>query len=249
MSVDSALAASAAAPKPQRAEARVAMVAGAVGRRGEALLNRVLASGDYAEVVAVATGPIAPGMRGLRLVAPEAFDGLPRIDDLFLLLSDSEDAQARSYYGRDASFMLVDETNCLAIAERAVARGARRAVLLSPMPAWQQVGRFHRGLANATELALAQLPLQSLEVLRPVREARRKGGGLVERFVAAYLSLQLLMLPKSIPIVTSETLARAALQAMRESAGGVQVHDADALAGLLERTHAAVPRPLHRPRA
>ena len=42
----------------ERAAPRVALVAGAVGRFGEALLNRVLGSGDYRMVVALAQAPI-----------------------------------------------------------------------------------------------------------------------------------------------------------------------------------------------
>lgn len=210
---------------------RVALVAGAVGRRGEALLNRILGAGDYREVVALAGAPMALGVRGLSLAA---LDALPPLDDAFILLSEPGDTAARSFYGRDAPFVQVDADTCLEVARRAVACGARRLVLVSPMPAWQQVGRFHRGLANAAELAVAQLPLQCLVVLRPVRDPGGRAGGLVERLVAAYLSLQMLMLPKSLSALTSETLARCALAAMRRATPGLAVHGAEALAALLE---------------
>ena len=210
---------------------RLAMVAGAVGRRGEALLNAVLASGDYDQVVVLASAPMALGVRGLTLAALE---DLPPVDDVFLLLSDPQDAGARSYYGRDAPFVQVDEANCLPIAQRAAQCGARRLVLISPMPAWQQVGHFHRGLANDTELAVAQLPFSSIVVLRPVREGGRPAASLIQRLVAGYLSLQLLMLPKGLETLTSETLARCALAAMRGAGEGLQVHAADGLRRLLE---------------
>lgn len=223
------MAAAAPAGRPA-ARGRTALVAGAVGRRGEALLNRVLGCGDYTEVVALSQAPIAAGVRALRMAA---LDALPPIDDAFLLLSDPDDAEARSFYGRDAAFVALHAANCLNVARRAAEQGARRMVLLSPTPAWQQVGHFHRGLADEVELAVSQLPLASLVVLRPVREGRRPGGSLLERFVAAYLSLQLLMLPKSIEIMTSERLAQCALAAMRGAQAGVQVHAADGLARLL----------------
>lgn len=230
MTVFGALGAASASGRRVTARGRTALVAGAVGRRGEALLNRVLGCGDYAEVVALSQAPMAPGMRTLRLAGLEA---LPPIDDAFLLLSDPDDADARSFYGRDAAFLALTSANVLTVAQGAVAQGARRMVLLSPMPAWQQVGHFHRGLADASELAVSQLPLDSLVVLRPVREGRRPGGSLLERFVAVYLSLQLLMLPKSIEIMTSERLAQCALAAMRGAQAGVQVHAADGLTRLL----------------
>lgn len=232
MTIAQAIGAAAAPSRRAPTRGRVALVAGAVGRRGEALLNRVLAGGDYAEVIALAQAPIAHALRGLRIATADA---LPPIDDVFLLLTDPDEAGARSFHGRDAAFVAVDDSNCLQIARRAAELGARRAVLLSPMPAWQQVGHFHRGLANATELAVSQLPFESLVVLRPVREGRRPGAGLVERFVAAYLSLQLLMLPKSIEVMTSERLARCALEAMRHASAGLAVHAADTIGRLLEQ--------------
>lgn len=232
MTLPGALAAGVAPARRSQARGRTALVAGAVGRRGEALLNRVLGCGDYAEVVALSQGPIAPGLRTLRLASLEA---LPPIDDAFLLLSEPQEADARSFYGRDAAFVALQSVNCLQVARAAVGQGARRIVLVRPMPAWQQVGHFHRGLADELELAVSQLPLESLVVLRPVREAGRPGGSLIERFVAVYLSLQLLMLPRSIPILTSERLAQCALAAMRGARAGLQVHAADRLAGLLEQ--------------
>lgn len=210
--------------------APTALVAGAVGRRGEALLNRVLASGDYREVVALADAPMALGVRGLRL-APLA--ALPPVDQAFVMVSEPGSQASRSFYGRDAPFVLVHQGNLLAVAQAAVAHGARRVVLVSPLPAWQQVGDFHRGLGDATELALAQLPIESLVVLRPVRDAARGARSLLERVAGVYLSLQLLMSPRSIQPLTSEQFARAALAAMRGAAPGITVRGADAIGELL----------------
>jgi hypothetical protein len=209
---------------------RTALVAGAVGRRGEALLNRVLGSGDYERVAALAEAPMALGVRAL-VLAP--LDSLPALADAFILQSDPEQASSRSFYGRDAPFVQVHAGNLLAIAHAAVARGARRIVLISPMPAWQQVGDFHRGLGDATELALAQLPVESLVVLRPAPDTGRTARGLLERIAGVYLSLQLLMMPKSIPTLTSEQLSRAAIEAMRGASAGVTVLGAERIADLL----------------
>ena len=211
--------------------ARVALVAGAVGRRGEALLNRVLGSGDYASVVALADAPMALGVRSLALAGP---DDLPRIDDAFLMLSDPDEAGSRSFYGRDAPFVQVHDGNCLQVAQRAAAAGATRALLVSPAPAWQQVGRFNPGLGNATELAIAQLPFRAFVVLRPVQPARRAVGNLLQRFAAAYISVQMLMMPRSLDVITSEQLARCALAAMRGAVDGVRVVGAQQLPALLE---------------
>jgi len=207
-----------------------ALVAGAIGRRGEALLNRVLGCGDYAQVAVLADAPMALGVRGLQLATLAA---LPAAQDAFVLITDPDEPASRSFYGRDAPFVQVHDGNLLAVAHAAAARGVRRLVLLSPLPAWQQVGDFHRGLGNATELAIAQLPLQSLVVLRPLRESRTRAGGLLQRLASVYLSLQLLMAPRSLDQLTSEQLARAALEAMRAAAPGITVFPADRIGALL----------------
>ena len=209
---------------------RTALVAGAVGRRGEALLNRVLGSGDYAQVVALAEARMAVGLRGLQLASLEA---LPPISDAFILESDPGQPASRSFYGRDAAFVQVHVGNLLAISRAAVTSGARRIVLARPMPAWQQAGDFHRGLGDAAELALAQLPLESLVVMRPAPDTGNASRNLLERIASVYLSLQLLMAPRSIPLLTSEQLARAALEAMRGAEPGVTVIGADRIGQLL----------------
>jgi hypothetical protein len=56
----------------------------------------------------------------------------------------------------------------------------------------------------------------------------------VARIAAVYVSLQMLMLPRSIEVLTSEKLARCALAAMRGARGGVQVIGADRLSSLLQ---------------
>lgn len=235
-------------PRRDPPAAPAVLVAGAVGRMGEALLNRVLAedaarSGDAAAgmagggVVALASGPMALGLRGLQLAS---LDALPRLASAFILLNDSADGETRSFYGRDTPFVQVDERNCVQVARRAVEQGARRLVLVSPTPAWRQVGRFHVGLADAVELELAQLPLESLVVLRPVRNARRPGAGLLERVVSVYLSIQLLMMPRTLDPITSEKLARCAVAAMRKALPGVSAWPADRMPQLLEAAAAPV---------
>src|SRR5690554_2404181 len=62
----------------RREGGRVALVAGAVGRLGEALLNASLARGGYDRVVVLAEAPLALGIDGLEL---RGLDALPRLDD------------------------------------------------------------------------------------------------------------------------------------------------------------------------
>ncbi len=209
---------------------RVALLAGANGRQGEALLNRLLGCGDYRQVVALADAPMAMGMRALVLAGRDA---LPPVDDAFIVIGAPGDPGTRSFYGRDAPFVQVHAASALAVAKCAVDAGAQRMVLLVPTSAWQQMGSFHRGLSGQLELDVAQLPLASLTILRPVLPAASSAGNLLQRVANVYLSLQMLMMPRSIPTMTAEQVARCALAAMRRSGPGVSVLGADALPALL----------------
>ena len=195
-------------------------MAGAVGRVGEALLNEVLARGGYDTVYALADLPMSLGVRRLSLTT---LDALPALADVFIALTDPEDADARSFYGRDAAFTPVTVANVSHIAERAAAAGARRLALVHPLPAWQQMSRFHSGLVGEAELAIAGLPLDSVVVLRPVAPSRLPVGNWLQRVANVYLSLQLLMVPRSIPTVTSVELARVTVSALREARPGIHV--------------------------
>ena len=119
-----------------------ALVAGAGGRFGEALLNRVLASGDYDRVVGLAQAPMTLGVRGLSLATLAA---LPPLDDVFVNLA-QPGALPASFHGRDAVWAPVDDGRLLAVARAAYAAGARRLVLVAPAPVWQQIGGLHRVL-------------------------------------------------------------------------------------------------------
>ena len=195
-------------------------MAGAVGRVGEALLNEVLARGGYDAVYALADLPMSLGVRGLSLTT---LDALPALADVFVALSDPDDTDARSFYGRDAAFTPVSVANVARIAECAAAAGARRLALVHPLPAWQQMSRFHGGLVGEAELAIAGLPLDSVVVLRPVASSRLPVGNWLQRVANVYLSLQLLMVPRSIPTVTSADLARVTVAVLRDARPGVHV--------------------------
>ena len=67
-----------------------------------------------------------------------------------------------------------------------------------------------------------------------MQPARRAAGNLLQRFAAAYISVQMLMMPRSLDVITSEQLARCALAAMRRAADGVRVFGAQQLPALLE---------------
>lgn len=226
MSVDPVAAlraASAPGPAPARTGVRRLLVAGAVGRLGEALLNDALARGGYEEVVALADGDAAMslGVRGLSLAPLER---LPPLADVCVAQTVDPDAPgARSFHGRDAPFALVSPDDMPRIARAAADAGARRLVLVHPMPAWQQMSGLHLGLTGEAELAIAGLPFEGVTVMRPAAPSAVAGGGLLQRVAGVYLSLQMLMMPKSVPTLTSAQVARVAVDLLRDGETGVRI--------------------------
>jgi hypothetical protein len=208
------------------------LVAGATGRLGEALLNESLARAGFAEVAALAEpgAEMTFGVRGLSLAS---LADLPPLDAVLIAQGDSTDAAARSFHGRDAPFVQVDTADIARIARAAAAAGARRLVLIHPLPAWQQMSGLHRGLVGEAELLLAQLPFESVCILRPLATAGPLAGSWLQRVVGAYLSLQMLMVPRSLPTLTSQQIARAAVGCLRRARPGVStLGAADLLAAL-----------------
>jgi hypothetical protein len=220
----------------RRAAGRVALVAGAVGRQGEALLNAALARGGYSRVHVLSDAPMALGIDGLEL---SGLDALPPLDDVLMLVGQGGDPAERSFHGRDAPFVQVTIADAVKVAGAAAAAGARRLLVIRPSPAWQQMGELQRSLGGTDELALAQLPFESVFILRPVRTGPSPGGDWLRRIVNAYMSIQFLMMPRSIPTLTSEQVARAAVAALGMPGTGTRVMLARQLAELLEPVPAA----------
>jgi hypothetical protein len=210
-------------PSARERPQRRLLVAGAVGRLGEALLNEALARGGYAEVVALADGDatMSLGLRGLSLAALGA---LPPIDDVCIAQTVDPGAPgARSFHGRDAPFAMVEPAAMPRIAAAAAAAGARRLVLVHPLPVWQQVSRLHLGLSGDAELQVSRMPFDGVTVLRPLAQVGPTGGGWLQRVAHVYLSLQFLMVPRSLPTLTSAQVARVAIDVLRDPEPGIRI--------------------------
>ena len=218
-------------PTPREPDRPAALVVGAIGRLGEAVLTQVLARGAYPRVYVLGEGTLSSTVRGLDIAQ---LGQLPAIDDVYLSLSESDDSSFRSFYGRDSRFSALTTENLISIATAAAERGARRLLLLAPAPAWQQMSRFQQGLMNTTESALAKLSFESLVVFRPVAQSKSSGGSLLQRFASFYLDMQMMMVPRSIPLLTSDQLARAAVAAQLAARSGVTVYQAAQIEALLK---------------
>ena len=205
---------------------------GATGRLGESLLNAVIARGGYREIAVLTERPV--NLATARLVSCTVEQlGEVAADDAFVLLADPTDAQSRSFHGRDAPFVLAHAGNAAGIAQAALAqRRLRRIALVSPMPAWHQFGSLRLALDGPVERAFSALPLETLVIARPVRAASSRGQGIAQRVANVYLSLQMLAMPRSIPALSAEQVARAVVNALARDVAGLSILSAVDLAAL-----------------
>lgn len=180
---------------PADPDQRVAWVAGATGRLGDALVEQVLASGRYRRVSVLAPKPMATTVAGFEAVDLATLQarlderdqgpavhgsvaGPARCDDCYLLLDpDARQALAAAAQAQPRRSALppfeplTDGESALALARLAARAGARRLLLLAPLQAWHQLSSATRLLPDGLELDLARLPIPLIIVMKPTGEA------------------------------------------------------------------------------
>lgn len=143
---------------------RVALVAGASGLVGRALVARLCADPGVARVHALVRRPLAMNAPKLQLhvVAFDRLPALPPVDEAYLALGTTI-----AVAGSREAFRAVDFEANLAVARAALAAGARRIGLVSAMGADAASRVFYSRVKGELEDALAALPLQALVIARP----------------------------------------------------------------------------------
>ena len=149
------------------AAARVALVAGATGLVGQAVLAALLADKTYKAVHCV-------GRRKLSLQhpklaqhvgdfkSPSLFATLPRIDDCYVALGTTIKVA-----GSQAAFRAVDFDAVMTVAHAAYAHGATKLGVVSAMGADAGSSIFYNRVKGEVENALATMEFQTLVIARP----------------------------------------------------------------------------------
>jgi len=151
---------------PSQSEGQVAMVAGATGLVGRALVAQLCASPRHMRVVAITRRPLerAPDELEARQVdfsrLEEADPG--RVDVAFCALGTTIAAA-----GSHEAFRRVDHDYTLAFARFALRGGARRFVLVSSVGAEPASGNFYLRVKGEVEAAVRALPFDAIAILRP----------------------------------------------------------------------------------
>lgn len=214
-------------PAATQATTRVALLAGATGLVGEALLTQLLADPLYATVVT--TGRRAPPSPGRsRFVAssslsPTLADIGQRVDDAFCCLGTT-----RRKAGSRAAFEQVDFHLVLAFARAAHAAGARRFVVVSSLGASARSLSFYLRVKARMEEAVSEVGFEAVHVLRPslltgARSELRLAENLAEQVLNRVAPLMRGPLTAYRPVAATE-VAASMRAAARMARAGFYIH-------------------------
>jgi uncharacterized protein YbjT (DUF2867 family) len=145
---------------------RVAVIAGASGLVGTELLQLLLQSEDYQQVVALVRRPLElthPNLRQITVM----FGELPQLSaftkaDVFCALGTT-----LKQAGSREAFRAVDYDAALAFAQVAAGGAARQFMLVSSIGANARSNTFYLQVKGELEEGLKPLPFQSLHIFRP----------------------------------------------------------------------------------
>jgi uncharacterized protein YbjT (DUF2867 family) len=218
------------------AGARVALVAGATGLVGQAVLAALLADNHYAQVHTV-------GRRALPWVhpklmqhvvdfaAPAPWAGLPRIDDCFIA-----PGTTIKVAGSQAAFKAVDLEAVMAVARTGLAQGATKLGVVSAMGADPKSSIFYNQVKGEMETAVAQLGFQTVVFARPAmltgdREALNQPTRSGERIGLLVTRLLRPFIPANYQSVNAQDVAAALVHAVKTSKPGTTCLLSGALQG------------------
>lgn len=206
---------------------RTALVAGASGLIGRALLARLLGSPRYTRVHALLRRPL-PDLAAQPKLTIHVLDlahlpALPQADDVFIALGTTIKAA-----GSQEAFRRVDFDAVLATARAARAAGARRLLVVSALGADATSRVFYNRVKGEMEQAVAKLGFESLVIAQPSlllgdRHALGQNARPGEDWAARLLRPVLGWVPRGVRPIEADTVARALLHAALDAKPGVTV--------------------------
>ena len=208
--------------------ARIALVAGATGLVGMALLRRLTADADYREVRVL--GRRAPPEAGGKVRFVESdfsnLDALARelaVDDVFCCLGTTIRKA-----GSQAAFERVDFHMVVDLARAAHRAGAKRFLVVSAVGASERAAAFYSRVKGRMERAVRELPFEAVHVVRPSlllgdRDERRPGEQAAQ-VLAPWLSPVLRGPLAKYRAIPADEVAAALVTLARRPAKGAHVH-------------------------
>jgi uncharacterized protein YbjT (DUF2867 family) len=213
------------------APARVAVVAGATGMVGRAVLARLTADKTSAYAAVHTLGRRAPelpaGAPSARLVSHVSQSLLevqvPPADDMFIALGTTI-----SVAGSQAAFRAVDLDAVLALARAARAAGVRRLGVVSAMGADAKSKVFYNRVKGEMELAVSALGFDTVVIARPSlldgeRDALGQPTRRGEQLALKVMRLLKPLIPRNYRAISDAHVANALVEAVQAGRPGVQI--------------------------
>jgi uncharacterized protein YbjT (DUF2867 family) len=213
--------------------ARTALVAGASGLVGRALLQQLAApDSGYRSVHALVRKPIEPAPRGVQQQVVDFAHpplSVPAADDLYCALGTTIKVA-----GSKEAFRTVDFDAVIDTARAAQAAGVTRMAVVSALGAAPSSPVFYNRVKADTEAALRTMGFLRLVIVRPsllvgsrerLGQASRPSEALMIKVFTPISGL----LPASIQPIDAQVVARAMCVALHQSGDAVQVIESGAL--------------------
>jgi uncharacterized protein YbjT (DUF2867 family) len=203
----------------------VAVVAGATGLVGRAVLARLLADKSYSAVHAA--GRRAPDLQHPKLVVHVApsFSNLklPPVDDVFIALGTTIKAA-----GSAAAFRAVDFDAVVSVARAARLAGAKRLGVISAMGADSKSRVFYSRVKGEMEDAVTALGFEAIVIARPSllagdRDALKQADRAVEKMSLFAMNLFKPLVPANYRPVEAGDVAEALVDAVQAADSGTRV--------------------------
>ena len=203
----------------------VALVAGATGLVGQAVLAALLTDKHYAAVHSV-------GRRALAVQHPKLvhhtvdfghLPALPVVDHVYIALGTTI-----SVAGSQQAFRAIDFDAVMAVALATKASGATKLGVVSAMGASAQSGVFYSRVKGEMEEALAKVGFQTLVIARPSmlsgnREALHQPSRLGEKLGLAAMSALSPLIPANYKAIDASQVSKALIHAVKTAPPGIHV--------------------------
>lgn len=206
---------------------RTALIAGATGLVGGHCLKLLLKEPAYRRVIAIARRPLDAGHPRLTVIIRDfaTLDGVDfaGVTDVFCSLGST----IRKAGSREA-FRQIDSGYPVAIAEKAIAAGANRFLVVSSVGAEPGSPNFYLRVKAGMEAAVSAFPFEAVHIFRPSflvgERSETRVGERIGIAVAAGLEFMLVGGLKKYRAIPAATVAAAMVAASKTATRGVHVY-------------------------
>ena len=207
---------------------RIALLAGATGLIGSALLALLRDSPRYQRTHVLLRRPLA-GLVADKRITPHVVDyaqlpePLPAVDDVFIALGTTIKVA-----GSEAAFRRVDFDHVVATARAARAAGARRLAVVSALGADSKSAVFYNRVKGDMQAAIAQLGFESVVIAQPslligdrtvLGQPTRTGEIWITRLLHPVMGL----VPRGVRPIRSGDVARSLIEATLAAQPGLRI--------------------------